>query len=171
MEVYQLLPKVGIGPVKFDMTRAEVYAAMPVAPSSVLPEGVPPGEENQTFYYHNSYVVAYSASDGKVIQIGVDVNKEISVHYRNIDIFNIRVEELIEILGKETPYDKDDFELGYSYLFPEYALALYRPSLPEDFKDLLGGDDFKYYEEDYRRSHYFKSLQLVANSDIFYSTI
>ncbi|NWJ48967.1 MAG: hypothetical protein HXX08_24160 [Chloroflexi bacterium] len=161
---YELIPSVGIGPVRFGMTHQEVYEAMGTKPSTTLPRGKAVGEEERSsFHLHNCFAVHYSTENSTVEFIEVSSDCDIDVFYKDIDFFNTEVEELLVLLTKETPYDEDDPELGYSFIFPELELSLYRPHGPEDIEPLTeesSEEDIKYYEGELKRLKYIESVGL-----------
>jgi hypothetical protein len=55
-----------------------------------------------------------------------------SVTYNAWDIFGTPADELVIQISATTAYDEDDPELGYSYVFPELDLSLWRPTIPGD---------------------------------------
>ena len=58
--------------------------------------------------------------------------------YRGTDVFAQPAARLVELVAQDGPYDPDDPELGYSYIFPHLELALWRPVLPEGEEDPEG---------------------------------
>ena len=55
-----------------------------------------------------------------------------------IDLLNTDAMKVVSRLEALAAYDRTDSELGYSFIFPELELALWRPVLPESPKDKEG---------------------------------
>ena len=89
MVSYELIPKIGIGPIRFGMTHREVYAAMGTTPSRILPRGKAVGEEDvSSFHFNGCFKVGYSTETFIVNFIGVFSDNGVDVVYKGIDLFN-----------------------------------------------------------------------------------
>jgi hypothetical protein len=58
--------------------------------------------------------------------------------YKGHDVFETKAQDLVNFISQEAPYDPDDPEIGFSYVFPILELALWRPVKPEDEDDPEG---------------------------------
>lgn len=157
---FQVIPGIGIGPVHLGFTRQQVEEALGTGTQSVLPRDSE-GHEKQGFFYPDcSLNVEYSDKESIVEWIGVSKNTHFKVIYNDIDLFALEAEELVSLISKETPFDENDFELGYSYIFPELELALWRSSMPKDFEGDKEFEGEEWYNEDLKKSRYFQTVSL-----------
>jgi hypothetical protein len=53
-------------------------------------------------------------------------------------VFETEAEELVEFISRSAASDKSDPELGYSYIFPELELSVWRPVIPKSKKGKYG---------------------------------
>lgn len=162
MVSYELIPKIGIGPIRFGMTHREVYAAMGTTPSRILPRGKAVGEEDvSSFHFNGCFKVGYSTETFIVNFIGVFSDNGVDVVYKGIDLFNIEAEKVIALISAETPYDKELPEQGYSYVFTALELSLGRSGIPEKVEaENIDEDDLEYLEEERRKARFFDSVGL-----------
>ncbi|HZG16478.1 MAG TPA: hypothetical protein VE710_15920 [Candidatus Bathyarchaeia archaeon] len=157
MFTFVVEPKKGIGHIHLGMSKEEV--------DSCLEEYNAPHKVNK--FIKDTFKVEYDA-DGKVIFIEVSSyvgNDEFSCTFMNIDIFETKVDELVEKFDKISPYDRNDWELGYTYHFPELQLCFWRPNilteqdmLEDWFKEL--SVDNKEYE---MQSLYFSTVAVAVD--------
>jgi hypothetical protein len=78
-------------------------------------------------------------------------------------VANPPAEEIISWLTRETPYDDSDSESGYSFIFPQLELSLWRPSRPEDVEPIeedASEADRAYFWEEFERARYFATVGL-----------
>ena len=60
---------------------------------------------------------------------------------RGLDVFSRPADEVVAHISKEVAPDPHDPEYGYSYIFPAWELALWRPTIPAHASD----DDGRYF--------------------------
>ena len=86
-------------------------------------------------FHGGAFQVFYGGVVPRVVYIelssGPDIEAEISGH----GVFTTPADELVTILRDLAPFDASDPELGYSYVFPDLDLAVWRPVVPEDAED------------------------------------
>ncbi|WP_051250469.1 hypothetical protein [Paenibacillus harenae] len=68
--------------------------------------------------------------NGKVnfIQISSVLNDVLKCVFKNIDVFNTKAEELVKEIDKISKYDRDHWELGWTYDYPELGPTVFRTS-------------------------------------------
>jgi len=126
-ETFDVVPHEGIGPVKLGMTRDEVAAAL----------GEPGnGFEPTEWYWRSSAVHVCFDGNGRAEYIEVSAVEALQARLNDVPILEIDAEEALALLTALAPYDPDDRELGYSYIFPALELAVWRPVLPEEGDEL-----------------------------------
>jgi hypothetical protein len=119
---FEVVPLVGIGPVKLGMSRGQSRAAIgltfePFEKSPGVPIDAYLGSHYQVFFDSAGLVEYIELSgDGPVVAL-----------YRQISVFETKVEALVAHLCRDADYDRTDWELGYSYIFPKLALSVWRP--------------------------------------------
>jgi hypothetical protein len=135
MNVYQVEPLKGIKPILLNMTREESRSVMGFTPLTFRKSPFNPTDTDA--YLDNCFQVFFDETD-RVEYIELSPNKSFEVVYKDIDIFNTEAAKLIELISKDAAYSEKDPELGYSYIFPELELSLWRPVLPENENDTEG---------------------------------
>jgi len=133
--MFEVVPLKGVGPVLLKMGREESRAAMGIQPetfrktvdSAMLTDS----------YYDSAFQVFFDDRD-EVEYIELSSGGPISAIYKGISLFEIAAADLVEFLANDAPYDRNDPELGYSYIFPNLELSLWRPVLPENDEDEEG---------------------------------
>ena len=65
------------------------------------------------------------------------------VLYQDTNVFETTAEQLLGVVARDTDYDKDRPEQGYSFIFPEVELSLWRQNLLEDEEDDMDGEEYE----------------------------
>ena len=133
MLVFTMEPFVGIGPIKFGITRSEVrdiLANLGQPDASLRPP-------NKDCFFQNTFQVSYD-EDGRVEFIETAASNDFQVLFRGSCLHDMLAEDAVRLVSQFAEYDRDDPELGYSYIFPALQLSLWRPILPSDVDDSEG---------------------------------
>lgn len=127
MDTFDVVPLVGVTPIKLGMSREESRAAMalPVHPFTKTPADSTPVDT-----YADGCLQVFFSSDDYVEFI--ELSAPINAVYHGMSVFQTQADDLIAAIGAESPYDPDNPELGYSYIFPDLELSLWRPTMPEE---------------------------------------
>ncbi|AEO40446.1 hypothetical protein [Xanthomonas euvesicatoria] len=129
MTVIEIFPSAGVGLVKLGMSRAEVHAVMAAPPTSF--RKVPTSAYPTDAWHHNGFQVFYGGIEPSVEFIELSANCGFEVLCLGQRVFSTPASRLVEKFLAVTPFDPFDKELGYSYVFPELELALWRPDMEE----------------------------------------
>src|SRR5215475_917071 len=129
--MYEVIPLEGIGPILLGMSRAESRSAMGIQPDTFR-KGV--DSPTLTDAYDNQGFHVYFDDDERVEYIEIFPSR-MSAVYKGVPVFQTKADELVAIITKDSHYDNDDPELGFSYVFPELELSLWRPIIPESEDD------------------------------------
>lgn len=127
---YQIIPGVGIGPVKFGATRSETRLAMGSDPKIWRRFDL-----DEDHWHESCFQVHYDAVSDTVEFIELVASDEFILLYNDIDVHRTPADELVALISRDTPYDPNDWEPGYTYAFPRIDLSLWRPVLPESEDD------------------------------------
>lgn len=152
MITFSVEPLVGVGPVRLGMSRQETRDAIdaPVVSFEKGPLSASPTDA----FLENAFQVFYDKDD-RAEFIEVSRNGPFMVLYQGISVFETTADEFLEAVSRDTNYDKDRPEQGYSFVFPEVGLSLWRQSLPEDEED----DEYDMDGEDYEKpGTYFDTI-------------
>jgi hypothetical protein len=133
MRVYEIVPDVRIGPVKLGSSREEVRAAMGTDPHICRRFN-----SDEHHWHKSSLQVHYEDQSQTVEFIEVAQSDEFIALYKGLDVHRTKADELVAHVSADTPYDPDDWELGYTYVFRAIELSLWRPIVPESPADLDG---------------------------------
>lgn len=80
-------------------------------------------------------------------------------------MFETKAEELAAQIDKISPYDRNDWELGYSYTFHELGLAFWRPNVfrDEDMQQEWFLSHDKEAQESYLKAQYFSTVAVAVD--------
>ncbi len=134
MKVFEVEPLEGIGVIKLKMTRQEVHSLMGEAPETS-------GSRKQVESYHNGGFQVFYGKDEKVEFIELLRDSGIAASTRGINVFDTPAHQVLSEIAGFSEYNQDDPEVGYSYVFPDLELSLWRPNIPENEEE----EDGKYF--------------------------
>ncbi len=126
---YEVLPHVGIGPVRLGISREESRSVMGEEPETFKKLV---DDDTDTDAYHNSSFQVFFDRNNTVEYIEVSRGEPLDVTYKGTNVFETKANDLVQMISSDAAFDPDDPELGYSYRFPQLELALWRPIVPED---------------------------------------
>lgn len=130
---FDVEPLLGIGQARLGMSRDELRAAMKAVPITFQKgEGDRWGTDA---FFENGFQVFYAGDEPRVEYIELSRHAGLSPFFDGIDVFATPAAELVMRLDQKCRYDRDDWELGYSYVFRNWELALWRPVVPEGPND------------------------------------
>ncbi|MFW6029706.1 MAG: hypothetical protein ACOCRO_05570 [Halanaerobiales bacterium] len=87
-------------------------------------------------YHSGCFQIYYNSnSQVKYIELSEDIKNEFEVVYKEKNVFKTKVKDLITYIEKEVKYDREDPEVGCSYIFPEIDMSLWRPVIDEEVYD------------------------------------
>jgi len=135
MPVYTVQPRQGVDPILFSMRRAEVRAAMNLPVVTFHKTGESPLVDA---YLDSCLQVFYDLAD-RVEYIELSRGGPVTAIYHDLDVFATTADQVVQHIAQHAPFDASDPELGYSYIFPDLDLSVWRQHLPED------GPDGKYF--------------------------
>ena len=116
--ILNVYPGDSIGQIKLGMSRSEVYELLG-----------DPIKQSETLEWVGDYHIEYKDNKVIFIEIPYAISEQYFVLFKNIDLFNTEASLLIEILSKYGKCTDNDF--GYSYYFPTFVIAFWRPTVFE----------------------------------------
>jgi hypothetical protein len=133
MLTFTMWPLVGIGPIKFGMTRSEVRGILADLgqPKATL------RSPNTDCFFQNAFQVSYD-EDGRVEFIETAASSDFQVLFHDSSLHEMTAEDAVQLVSQFAEYDKNHPEQGYSYIFPALQLSLWRPVVPADPDDTEG---------------------------------
>ncbi len=138
-------PKRGIGTINLRMSKSEVERCI-----NDYAEKYEKHSYNRDGFKH-CFQVEYDADERAIfIQLVYSLKDYFNCVFKDINIFTTKATELVSILEQISPYDRDHWELGCTYYFPEIGLSLWRSS--------------KFIEEDIEKE-WFKELSLEQQEE------
>ena len=132
---YEVIPHVGVGPVRLNMPRAQCRAAM-VEPPRVFRKTLDSAVTTDA-WHRSSFQVFYDAAE-RVEYIELSKAPDVEPTVDGVAVLRVSAEEAVEHIGRIAAFDGSDPEWPYSYVFQGLDLALWRPTLPEDADDAEG---------------------------------
>jgi hypothetical protein len=146
MKVHYLVkPLESVGPVRLGMSRAEVQNVMQVQSTPFLKTV---GDKIETdAFYDSHFQVFYNSDTATVEYVELTCNSPFSVELLGIDPFATKANPLVKKIAAIAAFDKDDPELGYSYVFPDLELSFWRSSPDKKFFQTIGIGIRGYYSK------------------------
>lgn len=134
MKVFEVEPLKGIGDIKLGMDRQAVRDLMKGDPETS-------GSRKQVESYHEGGFQVFYGKNDKVEFIELLRESGFSALTRGIDVFGTPAQQVLSQIASFSEYNQDDPEVGYSYVFPDLELSLWRPNIPENEEE----EDGKYF--------------------------
>lgn len=119
MREFQILPHKGVGPIKLGMTREEVHAIF----------GEPQFSHGLREQFLDGFMVDFS-EENRVEFIELAKSQQFRAILEGKCLHEIPAHEVIRHVSKYGEYDRNDPELGYSYVFVDLQLSLWRGVIP-----------------------------------------
>lgn len=132
---YDVRPLIGIGPVLLGMSRAESRRAM--GQEQPKPSGKNSESSQKDAYHESAFQVHFDAKD-QVEYIELGPSPLFGALYKGVDVHRTKAIDIVARFSKDAPFDAEDPELGYSYIFRALELSVWRPVIPEDEGDPTG---------------------------------
>ena len=111
---YEVIPHMGIGPVKLGMSREEVKEALGVKNYS--------GSNGEIdYYFKNSFQIEFESN--KADFIGVSYHPDYTVTYQGMNVFDTEAKKLFEFIA--TSENENHKYEPIEYLFPTQILTLW----------------------------------------------
>ncbi|MED1781989.1 hypothetical protein P4V43_09190 [Brevibacillus fortis] len=163
METIIVEPRKGIGQITLGMTREEVRKYAEANGLRLFN----PRKDSTAVQSVGDFKVEYDSKD-RVIFIELSSFKgdhDITCLLMDINVFETKAEDLVERIDKISPYDRNDWELGYSYTFHELGLAFWRPYVfrDEDMQQEWFLSHDKEEQESYLRDQYFRTVAIAVD--------
>lgn len=130
--IYELTPLKGVGLISFGMKREDTQCETEFS-RQILEKSVD-GEALLNPYDSSTFQVFFDENE-TVEDIELSSGGDIPVIYKGMSVFEMPATELIQVISEDTPYDENDSELGYSYIFPLLELSVWRPVIPDSPDD------------------------------------
>jgi len=131
MRTFEIIPHKGVGPVKFGMEVHEVEAVI----------GKPKYTHANRYDYLSGFMVDFDES-GKVAFLELANSPKFQATYRGANLHSMKADDAIKFMSQFDTYDANNPEIGYSYLFKNLQLSLWRGTMPENDFD----EDGIYFE-------------------------
>ena len=136
LQKYTIEPLIGVGPIKLGMNRNDVQNIMPEASKQFMKTRNSSVETDA--FHKNCFQVFYNHQTVCVEYIELSRRCPFIADIFGVDPFGSLAEELIQYLSEKAKFDKSDPELGYSYIFPEIELSVWRPSIEDKHFSTIG---------------------------------
>jgi len=129
--VFDLLPRVGAGAIRLGMSRAEVRQVLG-PPVTSYPK-IPDAPLTDT-YFGADLQITYDADD-RVEHIELNGPGAIDAVLHGRSLLTLPAEDVLAWMKRFAEYDPDDPEVGYSYIYPDLDLSVWRSTMPEGQED------------------------------------
>ncbi|SFK44508.1 hypothetical protein [Brevibacillus centrosporus] len=159
MEKLYIEPGVGIGPVKLGMSKKEVEECIRDCSEKFLKQ------YNNSLYIERLFKLEYDSEDNvNFIEIDAIGSSDFDCLFNEINVFKTQAEELVEEIDKISKYDREQWDLGFTYHFPELGLTLWRPVMrkADDLKEAWFKELEPDIQEDEMRNLYFRAVSLKS---------
>lgn len=123
MVTYDIEPHVGVGPIKLSMSHGEVRRLFG-EPRAVI--------DGREFYFDGFFIDFDSA--GQVEFIELAESRHFRALFRGACLHELPAEEAVQLVSRYGEYDRNDPEPGYSYIFVDLQLSLWRGTTDRRFE-------------------------------------
>ena len=134
MKHFEIIPNIGIGPVKLGMDRSDVGTIMGSVEFS--------NDESDGFL--SGFRVDYDINN-KVEFIELAESNKYEAVFNGICLHHMPADEVVAYLSTLDTYNKEDPELGSSYTFKKLNMSIWRSSVPESNQPPTDADG-RYFE-------------------------
>lgn len=125
MQTLEIFPTVGVGPIRFGMNRSEVRSHL----------GPPDGDEDEDReWYLEDLAIDFDAA-GTVAFIEIAESENFRAVLNDECLHELDANAAVAHVEKAAPFDPDAPEPGYTYVFPQLQLSLWRPVVPDATQD------------------------------------
>jgi hypothetical protein len=141
----EVVPLVGVGPVRLGMPRHAVHAVLGTVPHEFRKAG---DRYPTDCIFDNGFQIFYDGAQPVVEYIELSRDSGFEAYFDSVNVFEVPADELVRRLAQITEFDPDDPELGTSYTFPKWELSLWRPFVPYGPRPFLrspGNEEGRYF--------------------------
>ena len=124
MKHFDIVPGIGVGPVRFGMTPADVQGHLG-APEHVRNDD--DAHERQSFL--GGFMVDFR--EGRVEFIELAKSEQFRATFHGASLHDLSPDDAVALVSQYATYDAADAKTGHSFVFPELQLALWRPYVPD----------------------------------------
>ena len=136
MRKFTIVPHHGVGPIRLGMSRSQVHEQFG-EPDFVI-------RDRTREVYFSAFVVDFNKED-QVEFIELAKSEEFRGLFEGKCLHELPVDEAVAFVSQFGTYDTSDHELGYSYIFLDLQLSLWRGTIADP--DQPEGDpDGRYFE-------------------------
>jgi hypothetical protein len=125
MQTLEIQPTVGVGPIRFGMSRAEVRELI----------GPHDGDSDEDREWYLEDLAIEFDSSGKVAFIEIAESENFRAVLNGECLHELDADSAIAHVKKSAAYDPNAPEPGYTYVFPALQLSLWRPVVPDASQD------------------------------------
>lgn len=147
-----------IGMIRLGMSRDDVEACIQVYARKYHKE------YHIRNYFKSAFKIEYDTNETvDFIEISSSLKEEFNCLFYNIDVFNTKADDLVNLIDRISAYDRNHSELGYTYFFPDLGLSLWRPivlkeeNLEEDWFKEMSPEN----QVDEMRHLYFEAVSIT----------
>lgn len=112
MHDFTLQPLVGVGSVRFGMSRDEVRRAMSEPPRSF--RKTPRSRHETDAFFQNAFQIFYGGDQPTVECIELSGRSAVRAFYRDLDIFATPADEIVAFISRDAAFDPKGREIPYS---------------------------------------------------------
>jgi hypothetical protein len=123
MESYDVKPHMGVGPIELLMPRAEVHRIF----------GDPKWVRHEREAFLEGFFVDFDPA-GHVELIELGKSRHFRALFHGVCLHEVPAEEAVSFVSRYGEYDINHPELGYSYVFPDLQLSLWRGTKDRSFE-------------------------------------
>lgn len=153
MRTFEVKPGVGVGPIKLGMDRTEVYSAL----------GPPSYKAGNREKFLDGFYISFD-EQGAAEFLELARGKKYKVVFEGVDLHAVPVEKAVAAVEKRGSYDRHHPELGYSYIFGELQLSLWRGHKPEPDQPDDDEDGRTFEAVGLARAGYFQPTKAAASA-------
>jgi hypothetical protein len=120
VEDFDIIPHQGVGPIRLGMSRADVHEHF----------GKPDHVDDAREWFLDGFAVDFDSS-GVVEFIELAESTRFKALFNGQSLHELDADDAVALVVADAPFDEDDPELGYTYVFPKMQMSLWRPMIPD----------------------------------------
>jgi hypothetical protein len=147
MSDYEIIPHIGVGPVRLGMDRSAARDAMALPFQTFKKSSA--SKSATDAYLGNCFQVFFD--DANTVQF-IELSSPLRAIYKSVFVFEVRAEDVVKVVACDAEVDQSASEPGYSFIYPSLEMSLWRPTVPDEDQP----------ENDYE-GRYFSSVGIGKN--------
>ncbi len=124
MTIFDIWPQTSVGPIRLGISLDEFLAKF--GPPKLI-------RDNRYEYLPGFFVDVDQNNHVEFIELGA--SSEFIAHFKGFDVHRTSAKEILKLFESEDGFDRQEPDLGQSYIFKKIQISLWRNVMPENEND------------------------------------